>query len=73
VIVVAVWILTNNLEVGVIPSGAVLQAEREPALSGAEGDLPRIVIVVRDQCTTILALVGRAIASARSPRAKREY
>ena len=31
-----------NIVRGVIPSGAVLQAKREPALSEAEGDLARI-------------------------------
>jgi hypothetical protein len=32
----------RNIIVGVIPSGAVLQAKPEFALSGAEGDLARI-------------------------------
>src|SRR5208283_4052478 len=37
---------------GVIPSGAVLQAKREPALSEVEGDLARIATNRHDQTAT---------------------
>jgi len=34
---------------GVIPSGPVLEEKREPAVSGVEGDLPRIHTRVRNR------------------------
>ena len=50
---------------GVIPSGAVLQAKREPALSEVEGDLPRID-TGRAQPRSQLTREGGELALARS-------
>jgi len=48
--------------VGVIPSGAVLQAEREPALSAAEGDVA-LISVGRPKRATVQQKVRREPAS----------